>query len=1092
MKRLAQSDGGTDHQPIGFALREAIKRPLLLALLFLLSGFSYLQPGPDVGYTLNVVEMDETGVVLEFRLIDFSIETRLHEGVTYQTVAVPGLASMTGPGQPQLPGLGQLLGTPPGGIAQINVLATESETLDGIRLFPTPTLTFPDPDGPPVETFTLDTGLYSQDAYFPGALAEPGLTGWLRDQPVAQVRLHPFQYNPVQQRLELYRRLRIRVLFSPSLAPQAVGPAARPDTPYEQVLASSLLNYGVLPPLAPPPRPVAPQDISPQNRGPALKIFVEQDGLYRVTYADLQTAGFNLSGLNPHHLRLVNHGGEVAIFVQGEADGVFDPGDWLEFYGLAPVSLFTWRNVYWLMTGDGPGLRMAAVDGVPVGGGSTPTAFYITLHREENHEYWKSLPNGDGQDHWFWERFPSAPHTSSYTFNLQNIAAIQANAFVRVNVHGRTSVSTINPDHHTQILLNGSLIDEAWWDGEVPFVHKVTVAQQLFREGTNTLTVKTPGDTGAGVDSLYLNGFDIGYWDRYVAENNQLAFSAPGAGTTNFVIRNFTSQAIHVYDISNPAQVKRLVNVTIEAEGSAYRVRVGAEASPDTRYLALTANQKRTPAGLLLDTPSSWKSPENGADYLIITHQDFIEAAARLADQRANQGLRVVTVQITDLYDEFSHGLFDPQAIRDFLSYTYHYWSPPAPLEVLLVGDANYDYKDYLVTGNENYVPTHLLESNLIGQTPTDNWFVSISGDDPLPDMFIGRLSIRTLVQANAVVDKILAYEQNPPGGDWKQRMLFVADDETSFETISDQLIATLPAGYTPQRIYASAYSQPYDPTSDIIRAIGQGTLIVNYIGHGSVTSWGSWSSMNIFNNSDITKLNNRPRYPFLVTGNCNNGLFAHPTTKYALAEEFVRVTQQGGVAAWSPTGLGYASWHNSMAESLYQTMFGAFIYQLGPAITAAKLRAFMQLGWPEPIEIFSLFGDPATSLQIVQPRLSLNKIALVSQVQAGQLLTYTLTYANYGNQPAENVVLTETYDSHTLYHTANPSPTTDNNIWQIGSLPPGGSGTITLTVRVKENVPNDVTLFNKAMLSGDDLSPEIATVDTPLSSSTYLPIILK
>jgi hypothetical protein len=93
-------------------------------------------------------------------------------------------------------------------------------------------------------------------------------------------------------------------------------------------------------------------------------------------------------------------------------------------------------------------------------------------------------------------------------------------------------------------------------------------------------------------------------------------------------------------------------------------------------------------------------------------------------------------------------------------------------------------------------------------------------------------------------------------------------------------------------------------------------------------------------------------------------------------------------------------------------------------------------------------------------------------------------------------VVLTETYDPRTLYHTASPSPTVDTNIWEIGPLPPGGSGTISVTVRVIEDVPGDATLVNKAMLSGDDLSTEVAIVYTAvypaLGSRTYLPVILK
>jgi uncharacterized repeat protein (TIGR01451 family) len=1055
-------------------------------LLLLLPGFSYPQAEPEAGYHLQVLAMDETGVVLELRLTDFTIKDQPHDGVTYQTVGVPGLASLTGPGQPQLPGLGRLLGTPPGGVARIDILESESETLSGLRLFPTPALPFPDgsteliqvPDEPPVETFALDTALYSRDALFPGALAEVGLTGQLRDQPVIQLRLYPFQYNPVRQTLKVYHRLRVQVLFAPTLGAQADVPASRPDTPYEQMLQRALLNHAALPSAAPPPRPAGSLDISTQDTTPALKIFVEENGLYQVTYEDLQNAGFNLSGVDPRHLRLVNEGSEVAIYVNGEEDGVFDPGDWLEFYGLAPVSEFTQRNVYWLTAGDGPGLRMAERDGTPTGAGSTPTAFYTTLHLEENHEYWKYLPNGEGQDHWFWERFPSAPHTSHFSFNLQNIAAIQADAFVRVSLQGRTSTE-INPDHHTQILLNGTLIDEAWWDGDIAFTHEVTVSQQLFQEGNNRLTVKTPGDTGAGVDSLYFDSFDVDYWDTYAGENDQLYFTAPKAGTTTFSISNLSSEAIHVYDVSDPFQVNRLANGVVEAEGSTYRVRVEDDVASGTRYLALTAGQKRAPAGFLLDTPSSWKSPDNGADYLMITHEDFAGAVTRLADHRASQGLRVATVQITDIYDEFSHGLFTPQAVRDFLSYAYHYWIPPAPLHVLLVGDANYDYKDYLGTGNKNYVPTHLFESGLIGQTPTDNWFVSVSGDDPLPDMFIGRFSVRTLSQANTAVDKVLAYEQNPSPADWQQRALFVADDEEGFDTISEGLIAKLPTGYAPQRIYGNAYSDPLDSTPDIIEAIDQGTLIVNFIGHGSVYGWYWDRGKRIFDNWDIPDLDNGPFYPLLVTGNCNNGLFAHPTTTYALAEQFVRFEDKGGIAAWSPTGLGYASWHQGIVGALYEAMFRDYTYQLGPATTTAKIEAFAHLGWREPIEIFTLFGDPALALRVVQPHLSLNQTATPAYVHPGQLLTYTLTYANAGNELAENVVLTEIYDTRTIYQAAHPAPTGGNNVWQLGSLPAGASDTITVTVQVPETVPAGTTLLNQAVLSGAGLNSAGATAQT-------------
>jgi len=671
------------------------------------------------------------------------------------------------------------------------------------------------------------------------------------------------------------------------------------------------------------------------------------------------------------------------------------------------------------------------------------------------------------------------------------VAPIEADALVRVRLHGRTSTG-VEPDHHTRFLLNGTLIDEAWWDGQIPFSHEITISQQLFDEGANTLTIRTPGDTGSSVDSLYVDNFEIGYWDTYVAENDQLLFTAPGTGTVTFVVGNFSQDDIHVYDISDPSRVSRLVNGVVETEGDTFRVRVEADVAPGARYLALTGSQKRAPAGLVLNAPSNWRSPANGADYLIITHQDFAAAATRLADYHTDQGLRVATVQIDDVYDEFSGGVFDPAAIRDFLSYAYHNWTPPAPLYVLLVGEANYDYQDYLDTGNPNYVPTHLFESVLIGQTPTDNWFVSVSGDDPLPDMFIGRISVWTPVQADVVVDKILAYAQDPPPGDWRQSALFVADDEAGFESISDELIARLPAWYQVQRIYATGYPPSHDPTPDIIRAIDDGMLIVNYIGHGSVTYWSSWPGGNIFHRGDIADLHNGPRYPLLVTGNCYNGLFAHPTTRSAFAEEFVNVEGRGGIAAWSPTGLGYPSWHESLAEALYEVMFGDYMYQLGPATTAAKLQAFAQLGWRDPLEIFTLFGDPALTLQAVQPRLSLSKTANVSTIKPGELLTYTLAYANDGNQAAENAVLTETYDPHTLGDSASPAPTGGDNVWQLGTLAPGASGTIRVTLRVLEDVPLGTMLRNQALLSSDTLEDELAAANTSVGSRAYLPLILK
>jgi uncharacterized repeat protein (TIGR01451 family) len=253
-------------------------------------------------------------------------------------------------------------------------------------------------------------------------------------------------------------------------------------------------------------------------------------------------------------------------------------------------------------------------------------------------------------------------------------------------------------------------------------------------------------------------------------------------------------------------------------------------------------------------------------------------------------------------------------------------------------------------------------------------------------------------------------------------------------------------------------------------------------MGHGSIKTWARWGDQHILESSDFAGLNNGPLAPFLVTGNCSNGLFAHPLTLESLAESFVGIEGKGGVGAWSPTGLGYAYWHDELLNALFQAMFRNHLHQMGPATAAAKIEAFGALGWSEPVEIFTLFGDPALALKIVQPRLTLKKTGSASHVQPGRALTYTLTYTNEGEHPAEGVVLTEEYAPGTTFESASPAPTSGEDVWGLGVLPPGATGTITVTVHVSEALPLDTALLNTARLSGLGLEAEIATASTIVS----------
>jgi len=919
---------------------------------------------------LRLLSSEEGAIVLELTVADFQLEAVEHAGQTYHRVIILPMVQTATPGAPQVPTRGTLLGLPSIAEVSVQVLDAEYETLSGYRLPPAPQLVLTTDNldnllaGGAQQTLVFNQDLYASDAFYPGAPVAIGYTGYMRHQPVAQVQFYPVQYNPLRGEVRLYRRVLAQITWESPLSVATAG--ARWASPaYENLLRNTLLNYTALE--RPPVAEVAPlvdasgtEVAAASSPTATLKIGVTKDGLYKLTYSNLTGAGLDPSSIDPRTIKVSNRGTEIPIYVQGESDGVFDPTDYILFYGSAITDIYTTRNVYWLTAGGSNGQRMSLRNGTLSGSAPLPAHFPVTLHAEKDKYYWQTMPNGEGQDHWFWGSKLSAPELRYYSLSLRNISATTGTATVRVRLKGCTDTS-INPDHHTRIYLNGIKIDDQLWDGFSIYDHQASVSHSYLNEGSNTIRVEAVGDTGAPVDQLFVNWIEIDYWDTYVAENDELFFGAPAAGTFQYEVTGFSSNDVQVFDVTDPADVAIITDTITLADG----IQFEDTAQPETRYLALTPAQRKSPASIEADQPSSWRSTSHGADYIIITHEDFYTSSLTLAGQRSiTSGLRVATVKVEDIYDEFNHGIFNPQAIRDFLSYAYHNWVAPAPIFVLLVGDASYDYRDLLSLNRTNYVSTQMIETDLLGQTPSDNWFVLVSGDDILPDMFIGRLTAQNISEAERMVDKIIHYEQNPPDASWNTKVLLVADDrEPSFETISEQIADLLPHYYTTNKVYADDYP-PGDPTIDIANSINDGDIMVNYVGHGSVNRWGTWEGGRIFLRSDITALRNTHKLPVVTVANCLNGYFVGKNV--SMAEEFLRRNHRGAVAVWAATGMGYSSGHRVLLREFYEAVFQDNAYALGAATTAAKIATYAQSSfWGELVETFVLFGDPATQLGI-------------------------------------------------------------------------------------------------------------------------------
>jgi len=525
------------------------------------------------------------------------------------------------------------------------------------------------------------------------------------------------------------------------------------------------------------------------------RVPVKAAGLYEVSFSALGLS----TAVASQQVHVFNHGSEVAIALNDGNDGLFGPGDTLQFYGVPiqagePEFKYTDENIYRVKIGN-LGLARIMPSWASSGGGITPISFRTTHHEEQSWFYWQQLPNGAGLDHWFWGRSLRAGNSRDFPFTLQQVVDSGQSITLRLTLQGETDALQ-NPDHTTRVSLNGTLLGEFTWDGQVPLTHAFTgLAASLLQEGSNTLTITEVSDPNILVDSVYVNHIEVDYDRGLAAVNDHLSFQLTGPASVT--VTNFSSNQIQVFDLTEPTQPRQLTNAVIAPAGATFGVQFNTDLQGAHRYLAIAAPAIMSPTLSFQNTAPNLRSPANGADYLIITHDSLKTAVATLAQHRAAQGYRVKTVTTREIFDEFSDGIFTPQAIKDFLSYAYHNWQAPAPKFVVLMGDANLDYKDNFRAGQINLVPTYLIETVAIGETPSDNWFVTIDGNDVLPDMNVGRIPAKTPNDVRIITNKLIAYDQGM-AGDWSSRILMATgDQDPRFESFAREWLNHVPASIT-------------------------------------------------------------------------------------------------------------------------------------------------------------------------------------------------------------------------------------------------------------------------------------------------------
>ncbi len=925
----------------------------------------FREKGDNAGY--RIVREDGSGLTLEIEIP----RHRLGEseaGAEILLASLPGYLSLEEPGQPVLPALAVSVPLP--GVYSIEVSAQSSpprrET--GIRLLSSPDerrigreleklgikniladqelfsslspreqdyyramLQYHKEHPPSPEAIPEEVPAEKDAGWYPEKVVESSGPLWAGEEQFVNLRVAPLRYSEAGQTLESRDRVTVEIAFGGAVT----SLPGRTETDYgiQFELAASPDSF-----LAP----------------------VTGDGIQVITYGDLADAGFDLGG-DPRSLGVYFRGREIAVHVEGEENGAWNPGDYIAFWGEGDPGFYTQTRTYWLYQTSGTGRRMETVSSPRSGRPSRQENFLQQVRLEERVHYRPYSPVGEGNNCWFWDVAGYADTTnipSNIQFTINGVSDREGMVSFAARYFGLTDLAGFDPDHHTRVYLNGHLLGDFYWKGAVFYDFQTEIPQELLLEGVNTITTVGVDDLGLPSDVIWVDSFDLAYWRDYVSQGDRLLFSASGKG--DYRVSGFSGGELELYEVTDPESPRRLTGFTVFS-GGGYTLDFRKREAGEKQYWAGTKAAACRPP-LSRNLPSDLASPRT-VDYIIITHPDFREAVQPLAEHRAGGGLAVETFEVGDIYNTFGFGDFTPEAIQRFLQYAYLEWDAQTrPRYALLVGDGNYDYQNYRGNSPPNYVPPYMLRDPYM-ETASDNWYACLVGDDRVPDIDIGRFAVNTPAQAEVMVQKTIDYELSAGGLPWQRQVLMVADNPDpavgNFPADSDWLIANyLPSSFTAQTAYLPSLGLAATRTA-ILNGMNDGRLLVNYIGHGTENTW---SSPFIFRSASIDLLNNADRLHLLVTPTSINGYWCDVAGS-CLAEDMTRTAGKGSVAAISPSGTTL----NTPARQLTGFLFEELLSEglpAGTALSRAKARLAGLTPWPYMLDIYTLFGDPALELK--------------------------------------------------------------------------------------------------------------------------------
>jgi len=979
------------------------KISLIFFLIFSLTAF----PQED----LKVLSSNRNSITFEFAP-DYTISNEQINNEIFVRISFPlsSTLNLESAGSPSLPARQIPIGVPSEFGNTVEILSTSVEEIDG-KIIPIPAL---------VKDGELNSYKYEiNEKYFSSLPVDQiisfGEFAIVRGLPVQYFLINPVLFSPVENKIKLYTKIVFRINYSSNQ--KNIVPSE------DNFLEDVIPNFNVAKSWIREKKDIGLNKVLLENSvlstGKWIRFETKEEGIYKISRSTLASFGIDPNVVDPKTIKIYNNGGKVlseivnaprindlienAIIVLGEADGKFDTDDYILFYGRGtnfwdydndarvikryfhPYSI---ANYYWMTYGGSNGKR---IQEKPSENSSVKFNQLSTLAfanwEEDKINIGKSGRIYLGDD--FTQSVSSRTYITKLDGRIENSRIDYTFRLINASSGSIVFAAEENGSQLFSQSLNGF--------GTYPYSYGSAHVKNALFNGVlsdSRSVIKLKFTPTAATSLGYLDFFEIKYEKNLKAfDDNLLFFSKDTSSIIEYDLSGFTSTNIRVFDVSDYSDVKIITNPIMQS-GSEFRFQNTEAAGKVSKYFAVGSDKFKTPINSVEVPNQNLHGYFDGGKLIIIYHKNIKDQALRLKNYRENNAklnISTVTVDIGEIYNEFSCGLQDVTAIRDYIKYAYDSWAIK-PEYVLLFGDGTYDYKNLEKIG-DNLIPAYETVESLdeIYSYSMDDFFARVDGNDSRVDIAIGRLNVSSTSEAKNVVDKIIDYEINHKKGIWRNLITLVADDNLTTsgpdfapntpqsETLANDVI---PESFDINKIYLAAYPTVLTALGrtkpgvfdEIINSANRGTLIMNYIGHGSPELW---AHERVFIKSSTIPLMNNDKYFFLTAATCDFGYYDVPGLQSG-AEVLVTKESSGSIGAFSAARPVYSGQNATLNNAFYSSLLRTPRDTMNLPITVGKAYMKAKLvgsGDVQNDNKYHLFGDPSLRLNIPQYNADIDSI---------------------------------------------------------------------------------------------------------------------